>query len=167
MLERVGIGFGPRMALAGDSAGGAMSATLAHIFQYRLDFPVSKLILIYPSLDYTMNMPSVAEFATGYLLEKERMCWYFNQYFQNNESRRKVSPLFMKVTDRFPKTLVVTAGFCPLRDEGIQYVSVLNESGVAVQHLHLDDMIHAFLNMENLVPESCSFVYGAMRDFLQ
>ena len=127
MLERVGINYSPRLALAGDSAGGAMSATLAHIYQGHPDFVISRLILIYPSLDYTMSLPSVAEFATGYLLEQERICWYFNQYFQNNESRKKVSPLFMKVTDRFPKTLVVTAGFCPLRDEGKQYVSVLKE----------------------------------------
>ncbi len=167
MLDRIGINYFPRMALAGDSAGGAMGATLAHMFQSQADVIISQLILIYPGLDYTLSMPSVAEFATGCLLEKERICWYFNQYFQNNESRRKASPLFMKVTDRFPKTLVITAGFCPLRDEGKKYVSVLKEGGVTVQHLHLDDMIHAFLNMESLVPDSCKLVYGAMRDFLQ
>ncbi len=167
MLERVGVRYYPRIALAGDSAGGAMSATLAHIFQNDPGLALSHLILIYPSLDYTMSLPSVTEFATGYLLEKERICWYFNQYFQSSENRRKVSPLFMKVTDRFPKTLVVTAGFCPLRDEGMQYVSVLKKGGVEVQHLHFEDMIHAFLNMESLVPETCRLLYVAMGDFLQ
>lgn len=167
MLKRVGINCRPRIALAGDSAGGAMSATLAHAFQGHPDLAVSHLILLYPSLDYTMSLPSVTALASGYLLEKERMCWYFDQYFQSNECRREVSPLFMKVTDGFPKTLIVTAGFCPLRDEGIQYVSVLKKGGVTAQHLHCDDMIHAFLNMESLVPDSCRLVYGAMGKFLQ
>jgi len=125
------------------------------------------LILLYPSLDYTMSLPSVTEFATGYMLEKERISWYFNLYFQGHGSRRDVSPLFMKVTDRFPKTLIVTAGFCPLRDEGMQYFSLLKKGGVVVQHLHLDDMIHAFLNMESLAPESCAQVYRVMEEFLQ
>ena len=143
-----------------------MSATLAHIFQGRSDLAISHLILLYPSLDYTMSLPSVTEFATGYMLEKERICWYFDRYFRGHERREKVSPLFMKVTDRFPKTFIVTAGFCPLQDEGKQYFSLLKKGGVAVQHLHLDDMIHAFLNMDSLVPESCDLVYRAMEDFL-
>ncbi len=167
MLERTGVCYQPRIALAGDSAGGAMSATLAHIFQDHTDLAISHLILIYPSLDYTLSQPSVTQFATGYLLEKERICWYFDQYFQNGGKRRKASPLFMKVTGRFPKTLVVTAGFCPLQDEGMQYCSVLEKSGVTVQHFHFDDMIHAFLNMESLVPKSCRLVYETMGNFLQ
>lgn len=167
LLERMGLCHLPRISLAGDSAGGAMSATLAHIFQGRPDLAVSHLILLYPSLDYTLSLPSVAELASGYMLEKERIGWYFDHYFRGHESRREVSPLFMKVSDRFPKTLIVTAGFCPLKDEGKQYFSLLNKGGVAVRHLHLDDMIHAFLNMESLVPESCGQVYRAMGDFLQ
>lgn len=167
LLERIGLCYLPRIALAGDSAGGAMSATLAHTFQGHPDLTISHLMLLYPSLDYTMSLPSVTEFASGYMLEKERICWYFDRYFQGHGRRREVSPLFMKVTDRFPKTLIVTAGFCPLQDEGNQYFSLLKKGGVAAQHLHLDEMIHAFLNMESLVPESCAQVYRAMDDFLQ
>lgn len=167
LLERMGLCYRPQIALAGDSAGGAMSATLAHFFQGRPDLTVSHLILLYPSLDYTMSLPSVTEFATGYLLEKERIGWYFDHYFQGHKARREVSPLFMEVTGRFPKTLIVTAGFCPLQDEGMQYYALLKKGGVAVQHLHFDEMIHAFLNMESLVPESCCQVYRAIGDFLQ
>ncbi len=166
LLTRMGLQYQPRLALAGDSAGGAMAATLAHGLQSEGPETISHLVLLYPSLDYTLNLPSVATLARGYFLETERIRWFLQQYFQNNEDRRAVSPLFMDVPAGFPPTLIVSAGFCPLRDEALQYVRVLKNRGVAVRHVHCDDMIHAFLNMESLVPERCRAVYEAMAAFL-
>ena len=166
LLVRLGLNFGPGLALAGDSAGGAMSATLAHAPQDSVGPLVTHLILIYPGLDYTLSHPSVKELATGYLLEKDKIRWYFDHYFSVGEDRRAASPLFMPVRPGFPRTLLVTAGFCPLRDEGLAYMEKLQENGVVVRHLFFDDMIHAFLNLENLVPESCRRVYAAMAEFL-
>ena len=166
LLERLRLNHGSGLALAGDSAGGAMSATLAHAMGDHARPAVDHLILIYPGLDYTLSQPSVDELATGYLLEKKRIMWYFDHYFGKGDDRRAASPLFMPVPRRFPRTLLVTAGFCPLRDEGIRYLAKLRRSGVAVHHLHFDDMIHAFLNLESLVPASCRKVYEAMAQFL-
>lgn len=166
LLARLRLGFGAGLALAGDSAGGAMSATLAHAMQDSVRPLLTHLILIYPGLDYTLSHLSVEELATGYLLEKDKIQWYFDRYFSGGEDRRAASPLYMPVRPGFPRTLLVTAGFCPLRDEGLAYLQKLQESGVVVQHLHFDDMIHAFLNLENLVPESCRRVYAAMAEFL-
>ncbi len=72
----------------------------------------------------------------------------------------------MKILSGFPETLIITAGFCPLRDEGIRYHNILQERGVTVQHLHCSDMIHTFLNLESLVPDNCRQVYAAMGKFL-
>jgi acetyl esterase/lipase len=166
LLRRMGISHGAGLALAGDSAGGAMSATLAHGLQDRDTPAIDVLILIYPGLDYTLSQASVDELATGYLLEKEKISWYFDHYFGRGDDRKAASPLFMPVRPGFPRTLIVTAGFCPLCDEGFQYAAKLRRNGVAVEHLHLDDMIHAFLNLESLVPESCRRVYAAMAQFL-
>lgn len=166
LLKRMGLNHRPGLALAGDSAGGAMSATLAAAMQNRAEPAVSHLILIYPGLDYTLSRPSVDDLADGYLLEKKRILWYFDHYFGAGVDRQEVSPLFMPIRPRFPGTLLVTAGYCPLRDEGFDYAAKLRQSGVAVQHLHFDDMIHAFLNLERLVPESCRRVYETMARFL-
>ena len=167
LLVRLRMKFsGAGLTLAGDSAGGAMSATLAHAMQDSVRPLLTHLILIYPGLDYTLSHSSVEELATGYLLEKDKIRWYFDHYFSGGEDRRAASPLFMPVRPGFPRTLLVTAGFCPLLDEGLDYLKKLQESGVVVQHLHFDDMIHAFLNLENLVPESCRRVYAAMAEFL-
>lgn len=154
------------LTLAGDSAGGAMAATLAHALQSVKEPAIARLMLIYPGLDYTMGHPSIERLAVGYLLEKEKIRWYFDHYFRKGEDRRAASPLFMPVGPGFPRTLLVSAGFCPLRDEQLAYLGKLRQAGAAVQHLHLGGMIHAFLNLEKLVPEACHRVYAAMADFL-
>lgn len=166
LLEEQQLNFTRRLSLGGDSAGGAMSATLAHRCQNDSGISISDLVLIYPSLDYTMSMDSLNRLASGYLLEKENIRWYFESYFQSGENLRDVSPLFMEVTPDFPRTFIVTAGYCPLQDEGLEYVRKLQEEGISVQHVHYPEMIHAFLNMEDLVPEQCLELYGKIGDFL-
>jgi acetyl esterase/lipase len=72
----------------------------------------------------------------------------------------------MEFSERLPDTLVITAEFCPLRDEGYAYVEKVRKAGVDAEHLHFDDMIHAFMNMENLVKEECEAVYHRLGEFL-
>ncbi|GAB6260306.1 hypothetical protein PSSHI_05480 [Photobacterium sp. R1] len=155
----------PMLSLVGDSAGGAMAATLSADFQ-NSDIVVTNQVLIYPSLDYTMSLPSVAENGQGLFLQQEKMHWYFDHYFQHQENRQTASPLWMPVTPGMPRTLVITAQYCPLRDEGIAYVQKLSSAGVEAQHFHLDDMIHAYLNLENMVPEQCAATYRQIAAFL-
>jgi acetyl esterase/lipase len=155
-----------RLAVAGDSGGGALCASVAHLAQYDAGVEIQRQALIYPSLDYTMSLPSVAENGAGYLLEKERIAWYFDNYFQGCEDRKSTSPLFMAYTPGLPETLVVTAEFCPLRDEGAAYAAKVKAAGPYVEHLHLDDMIHAFMNMENLAKKACATVYRRIAAFL-
>lgn len=155
-----------RLSLAGDSGGGALCATVCHLAQHDAGMDVPHQALIYPSLDYTMTAPSLDLNATGYLLEKEKIAWYFDNYFQHAENRRAASPLYMEITHRFAETLVITAEFCPLRDEGVAYVKKVRDAGGQAQHLHFDDMIHAFMNMEDLVKEACQSVYRAVGEFL-
>jgi acetyl esterase/lipase len=159
--------FEHRLRLAGDSAGGALSATVAHLAQHDAGLAVEAQALIYPSLDYTMSLPSIEENGTGYLLEKSKIGWYFDHYFQNAQDRKAASPLFMEAGPGFPDTLIVTAGFCPLRDEGCAYADRLKEAGFRVEHLHFADTIHAFLNMESLAPERTTEVYSGIGAFLR
>jgi acetyl esterase/lipase len=165
-LERQGLSHRRILSMAGDSAGGALCATVAHMAQYDPQIHIRRQALIYPSLDYTLSLPSVEENATGYLLETDKIRWYFDHYFQNGEDRRAASPLAMACTSRLPETLVITAEFCPLRDEGAAYVERLKAAGLHAERLHLDHMIHAFLNLEDLVRETCRSVYRRMGEFL-
>ena len=165
-LDRRNLSVKPRLSIAGDSGGGALCATAAHIVQHDAGVDIRRQVLIYPSLDYTMSFASMDENASGYLLEREKILWYFDNYFQSGENRRSASPLYMEFTEKLPETLVVTAGFCPLRDEGIAYLKKVEAAGIHAEHLHFEDMIHAFMNMENLVKEECKTVYRGAGAFL-
>lgn len=165
-LDRLGINYQRQMALAGDSGGAAISASTVHRLADEKNVKLDRQVLIYPSLDYTMCSDSVKTLGCGYLLERDRMAWYFDQYLQHNEDRRKVSPLFMQLPQHYPETLLVTAGFCPLRDEGIAYIKRLQSVGIPVEHLNQPSMIHAFLNLEDLVKDACENVYRSIGEFL-
>ena len=166
MLDMLEIAHSGILALGGDSAGGAMSATLACRQEGEHRPQLDALVLIYPSLDYTMSMPSMDDYSSGYLLEKPRISWYFSHYLQNNENLESVSPLFMAIPAGFPRTLVFTAGYCPLRDEGLAFARKLKNHNIPAQHIDFAGMVHAFLNLESLVPESCRKLYTETAAFL-
>ncbi len=165
-LDGRGLKYQRRLSIAGDSGGGALCATVAHLSQFDAGIDIRRQALIYPSLDYTVNSASIDENATGYLLEKEKIMWYFDNYFQNGENRKAASPLYMDFTSQLPQTLMITAEFCPLRDEGSVYMEKVKSAGIHVEHLYFDDMVHAFMNMENLVKEECATVYRKIGEFL-
>lgn len=165
-LESRDIRYDGRLSIAGDSAGGAICATVSHSLQHDPAVKIHKQVLIYPSLDYTMQADSIGQNGKGYLLEKEKIAWYFDNYFSRGEDREKCSPLFMEFTQRIPESLVITAEFCPLRDEGLSYIRKLKDSGVSYKHVHFVDMIHAFMNMEDLLKDQCDQLHNEIASFL-
>lgn len=167
LLQTNGISFQRRLALGGDSGGGAMTATLAHRLQGDSDVDIEQQLLIYPSLDYTMQHASMEENGRGYLLHADKILWYFDQYLQGGEDRKAVSPLHMEFTPELPATLLVTAGYDPLLDEGLAYLERLVQAGVTHQHLHFEDQVHAFLNMEDISTSTCRKVYRCAGEFLR
>jgi len=158
--------FLPRLSLIGDSAGAALAATVCARSQHDTALQIASQVLIYPSLDYSMSLPSISENAEGYFLNSSRIAWYFDNYFQHGEDRLAASPLHMAMTARLPPTLVVSAGFDPLRDEALAYLKKLQAAAVPNEHLHFDDLVHAFLNMERLLPEECAQTYQQIAAFL-
>jgi acetyl esterase/lipase len=165
-LERLGIAHAQQLAVAGDSGGAAITASAVHQIADEEGVHIEKQLLVYPSLDYTMSSESMETLGRGYLLERERVGWLFDQYFQHDEDRRQASPAFMPLPGRYPKTMVVTAGYCPLRDEGFAYVDRLADAGIDVENRHFPNMIHAFLNLEDLVKDECDSFYRSVGEFL-
>lgn len=165
-LDKKNIRHNGRWILMGDSGGGALCASAIRVLQHQ-PHTIDAQVLIYPSLDYTMQTPAIEENGRGYLLEKEKVLWYFQNYLQGAENPQQVSPLHGEFTRKLPASLVITAEFCPLRDEGVEYVQKVREGGANAEHLHFNDMIHAFLNLEKLVPDACGRVYRHTAEFLQ
>lgn len=168
LLDNLNIPYVREVSIMGDSGGGALSTALARDVQHDKDLPLDAMVLIYPSVDYTMSFDSYKDDVNGkgYLLETAGVKWYFDQYFQHGESRRLASPLFAEISSDMPRTLMFTAEFCPLRDEGYAYVKRLQEAGVEVEHHNIENMIHTFMNMRDLAKEESDFVYDKTKEFL-
>ena len=135
-------------ALAGDSSGGNLAATVTHALTREGARP-SLQVLIYPMLDATASSASYDEFAEGYGFSSEKSRWYFDQYLPPSVDRRdpRVSPLFDRAPDDLPPTLTVTAECDPLRDDGERYAERLRAAGLNVELRRYRGMIHGFFQM--------------------
>ncbi len=172
--------YSGELYIAGDSAGGAICTSLvmnnlAHE-ETNDSVKIDKQILVYPSVDYTMASASIDENGQGFLLEKDKMHWYFQQYFQVSSLVQdevtqtkivKASPLLGKFSANMPTTLVITAGCDPLRDEGIAYAKSLEEVGVSVEHYSFDGMTHAYMLLNDLVSDECEQTYQLIGLFVK
>ncbi|ABZ77288.1 Alpha/beta hydrolase fold-3 domain protein [Shewanella halifaxensis HAW-EB4] len=166
VLDGRSVNYQKQLSVVGDSGGGALVASVSGRAQFDKSVIIDKQVMIYPSLDYTMDTPSMDQNAVGYLLQKGKIGWYFDNYFSEADDRVAASPLHGNLTRALPETLVFTAEFCPLRDEGKMYVDKVKQAGGKAELIHFDDMIHTFLNMEDLVQAECDLVYRTMGEFL-
>lgn len=168
ILEERKIAYTSRdLTLIGDSGGGAFCASIIMDKEFVAVEQIKKQVLIYPSVDYTDSSVSFEKYGTGYFLEKVKMEWYFDNYFQNNEDRKAKSPLFGEFYSNMPKTLVIVASHDPLVAEGTAYYQNVINVGVNAELVKIDGLIHAYLMLENLCPEECAFTYQEIGKFLR
>lgn len=148
-------GDSERMILSGDSAGANLAAVTAIRMRDQGKSPALGQILLYPVMDTAMNTPSYEKLAEGYRLSKSLMAWYFELYLPKPTDRKHAyaAPLSADNLSNLPPTLIVTAGFDPLCDEGVAYAKRLKDDGTPVTHSHYPAMIHAFCNMSGVLDE--------------
>ena len=148
-----------RIAIGGDSAGGNLAALVAMHADVK---PVFQL-LVYPAVDARMGQPSHKDNAHGYLLTADSMKWFLNHYLQGDEKKKfdpKVSPLLSsdEMLKKSPPTLVITAEFDPLRDEGEEYAAKLASLGVTTSMVRFNGQIHAFFSMSELLDDAAAAI---------
>ncbi len=147
-------GDASRLALGGDSAGGNLAAVAANQLRAGGEFPALRaLMLLYPVTDYpNAGHLSYIENASGYGLEASQMRWFWQQYAPGTSQRDPTaSPLQIQKVPSLPPTLVATAEYDVLRDEGIAYALKLKAAGVPVSYVHAADMCHNFPATPGLV----------------
>ena len=166
--EQRGIYCAEGIVIGGDSGGGAMVASLAAEYSQsgHEEYTLLGQFMIYPSLDYQMRFDSYGRNGAGYLLEVPKISWYFDNYFSDSEQRKDASPIDMNLGAHYPPTLIISAGYDPLVDEAQQLLSNLQDAGVSATGVCHEDMIHAYLNLEDMVPEACAATYEAIGEFV-
>ncbi|CAL9662835.1 Acetyl esterase [Streptomyces sp. enrichment culture] len=143
-----------RLAVAGDSVGGNMSAALTLMAKERGDVPLVQQVLFYPVTDASFDTGSYHQFATGYFLRRDGMQWFWDQYTTDETERAQITASPLRATTEqltgLPPALVITAEADVLRDEGEAYAAKLREAGVAVTAVRYQGIIHDFVMLDAL-----------------
>jgi acetyl esterase len=145
-----------RVAVGGDSAGGNLAAVVALMARDRKGPALVCQALIYPVTDHALDTPSYHENATGYVLTREGMRWFWNHYLARDEQGREpfASPLRAPSLAGLPPALVITAACDPLRDEGEAYAARLRDAGVPVTLTRYDGMFHGFMRLTRFLDKA-------------
>ncbi|MEV7358023.1 alpha/beta hydrolase [Kitasatospora sp. NPDC091276] len=145
---------GARLAVAGDSVGGNMSAALTLMAKDRGDVPLRHQVLFYPVTDAAFDTNSYHQFATGYFLRRDGMEWFWDQYTTDPAQRAEITASPLRATTEqltgLPAALVITGEADVLRDEGEAYANKLRAAGVPVTAVRYQGIIHDFVMLNAL-----------------
>ena len=165
-------GSSRKITLMGDSAGGNLAAAVSLYMRDKGEKTVDRQILIYPATynnhTQTSPFPSVSENGTGYILTSKHICDYMDLYCHKAEDRLSpyCAPLLAGDFSNQPDTLIITAQYDPLRDEGEEYGRRLKEAGNSVTVRRVNNTLHGYFALPirfSAVKES----YDIINEFLR
>lgn len=162
-----------KIIVGGDSAGGNMATVIAMMAQKRKEFNLLGQVLLYPVTDTNLNTKSYEQFSKGHYLTRQTMKWFWEVYApdKKNHSQPTIAPLKATISDLkgLPKTLLITAEYDVLRDEGEAYAKKLRMAKVPVISSRYGGTIHDFIVLNALreteaskgaVLQICTFLKG-------
>jgi acetyl esterase len=145
---------GTRIAVAGNSVGGNMTAALTLMAKDRKGPKIGYQVLLIPATDASVDTASYHEYGTGRFLTRAFMKYGYDLYAPDAKTRDNpyVSPLRASTNELkgLPSALVITAENDPLRDEGEAYARKLKNAGVSVDAVRYNGTIHDFVALNAL-----------------
>jgi acetyl esterase/lipase len=145
---------GTRIAVAGNSVGGNMTAALSLMSKDRSGPKISYQVLLIPATDASVDTRSYHEYGTGRFLSRAFMKYGWDLYAPDAKTRDNpyVSPLRASANELkgLPPALVITAENDPLRDEGEAYARKMKAAGVSVDAVRYNGTIHDFVALNAL-----------------
>jgi acetyl esterase len=143
-----------RVAIAGDSVGGGMTAALALMASERGDVRFVQQSMYYPVTDARMDTASYEQFAEGYFLTAKAMAWFWDAYLPEVDRRSEPFASPLRASDEqlagLPPAFVIVDEADVLRDEGEAYAARLRAAGVAVTAVRYDGITHDFMMLNPL-----------------
>jgi len=150
------------IAVVGDSAGGNLAGALCLLARDRGGPAIAHQTLIYPSLDATLESPSMALRLPG--MNRDDLALALRHYLGDHDPRDPLmSPIHAADHRGLPPAFIVTADYDLLRDDGARYAECLRAAGVAVRYVNYPDMPHGFLSQ----PKLCGGAPGALADIVE
>src|SRR5918998_64458 len=143
-----------RIAVAGDSVGGGMTAALALMANERGDVRFVQQSMYYPVTDAAMDTASYEQFAEGYFLTAKAMAWFWDAYLPEHDRRSEPFASPLRASDEqlagLPPAFIIVDEADVLRDEGEAYAARLRAAGVAVTTVRYDGITHDFMMLNPL-----------------
>ena len=141
-----------RIAICGDSAGASLAIATALLARDRKGPALRHQALLYPVTDAACDSATMQEYATGYMLSRDIMQWFWECYLATpaDGAHPLASPLKTADLAGLPPASVVTAEFDVLRDEGEAFADRLRAAGVPTTSRRYLGMIHGFASMPNV-----------------
>ena len=145
-----------RLAVGGDSAGGNLAAVVAIAARDSGDLPIAFQLLIYPATDMRRGHASHTTNGDGYVLTRDTLAYFHDHYITDpaHDLDWRASPLLHTDLSGLPPALVITAGYDPLRDEGLDYARALTEAGNRASCVCFERQIHGFITMGRVLYEA-------------
>jgi acetyl esterase len=142
------------LIVAGDSAGGNLSAIMALRARAAGGPPIALQVLVYPVTDCDLESTSYRDPANQLMLSRESMVWFWDHYAPDPEARLHpdASPLRSANFAGLPPAVILTAEHDVLRDEGELYATRLVKAGVPVRHQRFAGQMHGFFTMVDALP---------------
>jgi len=148
------LGLDPaRIGVIGDSAGGNLAAVTAIHARDAGGPALACQVLIYPVTDTDVDKASYHKNAAGYFLERATMQWFFAHYLSHPSQGQdpRVSPLLAHDLSRLPPSLVITAEYDPLRDDGYGYAQKLAAAGTPTTYKEYAGATHGIFWMQGVL----------------
>lgn len=145
-----------RVAVGGGSAGGTLTAVVCQQRRRRDEPQPAAQILVYPLTDWRARGGSLDSCAACFPLGTGLVEWFRAQALPDEAAAddERASPGRSSELWGLAPAVVVTAGFDPLRDQGLAYARALEQAGVPVRVRCEDALPHAFTIFGGLVPEA-------------
>ncbi|MFI7707869.1 alpha/beta hydrolase [Nonomuraea sp. NPDC049480] len=168
LLWTAGAFPGLPIVVAGDSAGGNLSAVVSRRARDEGGPAIALQVLIYPATDCDLDGACYSDPENQLLLTRDAMAWFWDHYAPDPAARTHpdASPLRAADLSGLPPAVVLTAEYDILRDEGEAYAERLRQAGVPVELRRFEGQMHVFFTMVNVLPGSAAgldFVAGAVR----
>jgi acetyl esterase/lipase len=148
-----------RIAVAGDSAGGNISAVMAQLARDNGGPPLVFQLLWYPSTTGDMTLPSMIENADAPILDRDVVAafqqWYLPPEIDWSDAAKlpaKLAPANTADLANLPPAFIGTAEYDPLRDDGARYAELLSAAGVSVELYNAPTLVHGFVSFALVVP---------------
>lgn len=151
--------------IGGDSAGASLALGVSLGTRDAADVDFAAQLLIYPPADPSLRIASACEHVEGYSLTVDDMAWYYELYVPDAKLRGEPSVDLLNADLRdLPPTVLATAEFDPLREEGEELAGRLQASGVPVRHVPGPGLVHGYFLMQDIVPAAGACALRVIRE---